>query len=1661
MKNIKKFFSWVLIFGLVLNTIGFTSVCSSAPFIESFTETFDTDTGIWYSDEGLTEGAQLNVANSRAEFSVGDEIYAELLPKIGGEPGNDEEYWVGIDGLYTGAVTGFSGLKIGDGYLFGIKNNGEGVYPYAAYGSADSSQVTDIIEGTAADRDKVYELNNMELKTVAASFGTFTNDLTRLRPTAYGDASVVFKKNGLNEIKLIYYRMKGIKETIIPQISVSSDLSDWSVLSASIEAKESVQYYNSYEVTASIPSGAGYVKIVMPQPYLDSGAETGYWNHDIARVELGYLVQGDLIYEMGSTGLRENVLYSLALRISNKDNKVTLYTMREGVLVGESTAVFTKELKTVQNKIGIVNEGTQSNLIDNVVVEKFNEEATSCYCTAYRNAEENRMNKGVLTAAKTVVSQIAEGGVMRTTCLAVINKCLAEIDELEADIDSLLSSEISEANIEEKYVIYTSIKERISKIANYQGEYDEALQIIDKKLERFNIYINGFGEEFDTGDRAWYSDYSLTEPIVPETGDSKVNIYGNAELYTRLEPVIAEGTGTDEDYWTALDFSYSGEITDFAGLRFGSDYKFGVKNKGSRVYPYASYGAAENGIISTTVLDCTEEDADYVYEMNNMEYRLETAVEGTFTDDLTRLRPRSKGDGYIIYKTENIKDIRVVSQRAKGMADEVQPKLFASSDLSTWTALNATPRLTGTVTWYNAYETSPESIPDGTKYIKVLLPAAYMSDNTPTDYWNQKISRVEIDFNETEKCDYEVYGNIALDENTDYSLVLRISYKDNATTIYLVKDFVAQGENTIVFTQKRTEAIDRIGLVNYGSGSFKVDRVRVEKTDSSTKAEYCSAYSVAEKKKTEQNIQNAIAITENAPYGIMRDTQLKLLNMYQRQNRQLINSINELCQTEITVENARSEYKKYEEVLKQIEPLDDYKGVYAQTLEDIADKFVGYELYLNRFESDFESGDTPWYTDKECEIPAEIVSVGGMIKVNNGAQLHSELDDKLLQPSNSDEEYWVNLGYSFSGASDGGFAGIKLGEDYTFGIKENNGKVYTYVRYGEENRTELKTEVIECVDSDISGFFDASNIEFITATPNEGTIKNDLTRMRLMSDAPGYVVLNRNNIKNIRIISHRQIGIADELHSAVSASSELYSWENVDMEVREKSSAAYYAEYLQTSKSMPENTNYVKISLPVLYLTDGSYSGYWNYMIAKVELDCAADTEEIYEMYGDTPLNSDTDYSLALRISSKNNSATLYLLKDGKVVEQKSIDFTEALVNDIEKISVINNGMNTLLVNNICLERIDETTKKNYCEAFHTAEREGTMASIEAAQASISNAPKGLMWEVSTAMLNKLETENGAVKPSVTEISISGSLKENETVTATATVYDSTGVLDYVEYNWYINDKLVHSGSQYSIPTGIAGSDIRIEAVAVTVSGEKSEPCIFRDTVYAYIPPTNASAGGSGGGGGGGGVFLIGKSENNTANNEGALIQTPENKQDGFSDTIGHWASVEIEKMREMDILKGQSDGRFMPDAEIDRAAVATIISRLIEVEEEKSAEFTDVDDSSWYSEAVNSVFAAGIMNGDGGKFYPSRPITREEFAKVIAILCEKLGIEADTKLEPERTLTDISDISDWAKSYVEMCLEYGLITGYEDGSFRPSLRLTRAEAAMIFYRMMKCIDKI
>ena len=234
-----------------------------------------------------------------------------------------------------------------------------------------------------------------------------------------------------------------------------------------------------------------------------------------------------------------------------------------------------------------------------------------------------------------------------------------------------------------------------------------------------------------------------------------------------------------------------------------------------------------------------------------------------------------------------------------------------------------------------------------------------------------------------------------------------------------------------------------------------------------------------------------------------------------------------------------------------------------------------------------------------------------------------------------------------------------------------------------------------------------------------------------------------------------------------------------------------------------------------------------------------------------------------------------------------------------------------------------------------------------------------------------------------------------------------------LKYNLSLTSKRTASGT-YEVPTNESAT------LAYTSANQNSGTVDFNEPTVSYT--VKGSSGGHGGNGSG-------------------TVTIPDDVPTGLNGK-DHYAYV-----------VGYPDGMVYPQKNITRAEVATIFFRLLKDETReanmtKSNGYNDMKDGAWYTCAVSTLSKMGIIKGyEDGSFKPDASISRAEFAAIAA------RFDPDGDKTPA-TFSDVS--SHWAKDEISIAANHGWIKGYEDGSFKPDQKITRAETMTLVNRVLK-----
>lgn len=148
----------------------------------------------------------------------------------------------------------------------------------------------------------------------------------------------------------------------------------------------------------------------------------------------------------------------------------------------------------------------------------------------------------------------------------------------------------------------------------------------------------------------------------------------------------------------------------------------------------------------------------------------------------------------------------------------------------------------------------------------------------------------------------------------------------------------------------------------------------------------------------------------------------------------------------------------------------------------------------------------------------------------------------------------------------------------------------------------------------------------------------------------------------------------------------------------------------------------------------------------------------------------------------------------------------------------------------------------------------------------------------------------------------------------------------------------------------------------------------------------------------------------------------------------------------------GYEDGTIRPDNNITRAEFVTILYNIYgnnaTSDLEQLSKFSDVNENAWYSNAVAYATENDLVVGYPDKtFRPNEYITRAEMASVL----NQMNL-AKTNTSDSTNLTDIENT--WAENSIKTLVNAGVITGYEDNTFRPNNNSTRAETVILISRI-------
>ena len=169
------------------------------------------------------------------------------------------------------------------------------------------------------------------------------------------------------------------------------------------------------------------------------------------------------------------------------------------------------------------------------------------------------------------------------------------------------------------------------------------------------------------------------------------------------------------------------------------------------------------------------------------------------------------------------------------------------------------------------------------------------------------------------------------------------------------------------------------------------------------------------------------------------------------------------------------------------------------------------------------------------------------------------------------------------------------------------------------------------------------------------------------------------------------------------------------------------------------------------------------------------------------------------------------------------------------------------------------------------------------------------------------------------------------------------------------------------------------------------------------------------------------------------------------------WYAKAVSYCYDHNYFAGVSATEFGPDIFMDRAMLVTVLYRHAgEPTVEGVNPFSDVDDESWYGDAVIWGSQEGIVAGYTDRtFRPTIPVTRQEMMAFFQRYSAYLGKCASipTKYPIYNSFTDTKNVGAWAVNSVRWGTESGMLCGSE-GKLLPLDRSTRSQVASVMMRL-------
>lgn len=174
------------------------------------------------------------------------------------------------------------------------------------------------------------------------------------------------------------------------------------------------------------------------------------------------------------------------------------------------------------------------------------------------------------------------------------------------------------------------------------------------------------------------------------------------------------------------------------------------------------------------------------------------------------------------------------------------------------------------------------------------------------------------------------------------------------------------------------------------------------------------------------------------------------------------------------------------------------------------------------------------------------------------------------------------------------------------------------------------------------------------------------------------------------------------------------------------------------------------------------------------------------------------------------------------------------------------------------------------------------------------------------------------------------------------------------------------------------------------------------------------------------------------------------------------WYYDAVQYVRINGLFNGMSQTVFWPEGYMTRGMFVTVLGRLAGVNPDRYAgpsAFSDVAETAYYAPYVAWAAKYGVTLGTGsGAFSPGAYVDRQQMAVFFVRYFETFQVNYGSGTPVSTTPADLDSVSSWARDAVLKLWRQGIFVG-EGGNFNPTGLATRAQAATLCYRTDEAVN--